>query len=166
MRVLALDPASITGVADGIAGGTPVLSTVKLRTSADDDFVDIMGRAAKWLQELLADPPRVVVLEKPVPPSASRDFDSTRMALGLDGLWTGIARARGCYVRHAPIQSWRAVVLKNGRMKGAEAKRSMVMLCKKLGWPAADHNAAEAAGIWMWACGEIRMKRMLSGVAA
>src|SRR5262245_62131379 len=148
MRVLALDPATITGVADGIAGGNPVLSIVHLRTSADDDFDDMMGRAAEWmLTRLRTDPPRVLVLEKPVPPFASRDFDSTRMGLGLDGLWTGLARASGVYVRHAPIQSWRKGVLGNGRIKGADAKRRMLGICKSLGWPAADHNAAEAAGI-------------------
>ena len=167
MRVLALDPATITGVADGIAGGTPVLSTVHLRKSPDDDFDDLMDRAARWmLERLVRDPPRVLVLETPVPPLASRNFDSTRLAMGLDGLWTGIARARGVYVRHAPVQAWRAGVLGNGRMKGPVAKARMVEMCKRLKWPAIDHNAAEACGIWIWACGEIKMRRMLSGLAA
>jgi hypothetical protein len=167
MRVLALDPATITGVADGIAGGTPVLSTVHLRKSPDDDFDDLMDRAARWMLERLAsDPPRVLVLETPVPPLASRNFDSTKVAMGLDGLWTGIARSRGVYVRHARVQEWRAGVLGNGRMKGPVAKARMVEMCKRLKWPAIDHNAAEAAGVWLFACQEIRARRMLGGLAA
>lgn len=168
MRVLALDPATITGVADGIAGGTPVLSTVHLRKSPDDDFQDIMCRAAAWMIGRLEarDMPRVVVLETPVPPLASRNFDSTRLAMGLDGLWTGIARSRGLYVRHVTVSSWRKGVLGNGRLKGPVAKARMVEMCKRLKWPAIDHNAAEAAGVWLWACSEIKMRRMLGGLAA
>jgi hypothetical protein len=81
-------------------------------------------------------------------------------------LWTGIARSRGLYVRHVTVSSWRKGVLGNGRMKGPVAKARMVELCKRLKWPSIDHNSSEAAGIWLWACGEIKMRRMLGGLAA
>lgn len=162
--ILAVDPSTMLGVAVGPSGGTPVLSTVKLRLDAGDDHVDVFKRAGRWLWELVArDPPDVLAIEMPLPPMLSRNFVSTRIGLGLDGLFTGIAGAAGVRIVHAPIGEWRKCVLGHGRMKGADAKRAMLTRCRQLGWDAPDHNAAEAAGIWLWACSHTSAAKGLFG---
>lgn len=160
MMVLALDPATLTGVADGEPGGTPRLSVVRLRHDPDDETDDLFRRAAEWLWRRIAtEPPDVMAIELPVPPHRARgvtQHSTTVLTMGLYGLFVGIARARGIKVVHAHIATWRKCVLGKGNLPGDQAKRAMLMRCKQLGWNAPDHNAAEAAGIWLWACGAIR----------
>jgi hypothetical protein len=46
--------------------------------------------------------------------------------------------------------------LGSGRLKGRDAKTAMVRLCRALGWGEdVPHDAAEAAGIFLWASGQI-----------
>lgn len=156
--ILALDPATLTGVADGVPGGTPMLSVVRLRDDADDPPEELFRRAATWLWTRIAtDPPALLAIERPVPPHQAKGFTqakTTVISMGLHGLYIGIARARGIKVVTAPISTWRKAVLGKGNLKGEQAKYLMMMRCKHLGWSAPDHNAAEAAGIWLWACGQ------------
>ena len=156
-RLLALDPASITGVADGYIGGTPTLTVWKLREDADDEAADIFRRAARllWLRISL-EKPDVMAIEMPVPPHSAKGYTqyaTTLISIGLFGLFTGIAGAARIKVVPAHIATWRKAVHGKGNLKGPDAKRRMVGLCRQLKWEAPDHNAAEAAGIWMWAAG-------------
>lgn len=156
--VLAIDPATETGIADGIAGKIPALSVLRLRHDPDEDHDDLFRRAALWLwRRISVAAPDFLVIEAPVPPHRAKGFttyNTSALALGLNGLYVGIARAAGVHVITAPIRTWRKGVLGRGDLPGEVAKRAMVKHCRLLGWDAPDHNAAEAAGIWLWACGQ------------
>lgn len=156
--ILALDPATLTGVADGIPGGIPVLSVVRLRNDPDDEAEELFRRAATWMWgRINADPPAVLAIEVPVPPHQAKGFTqhkTSALMLGLYGLYVGIARARGIKVIRAPIRTWRKCALGVGNLPGEQAKAAMMKRCKQLGWYSPDHNSAEAAGIWLWACSQ------------
>lgn len=156
--ILALDPATLTGVADGVPGSDPVLSVVKLRRDEDCTHIDLIRRAADFMWRRMAnDRPDLVVIEAAVPPHAVKGHTtarSTEVLQQVRGAYIGIAAAAGVKVVEVHIRTWRKSVLGMGNLPGARAKYLMMQQCKHLGWNAPDHNAAEAAGIWLWACSQ------------
>jgi hypothetical protein len=157
--ILAIDSATATGICTGRPGETPKLETRRWRADETDSAEDIYGRAVVWMATRLRDDlPALVVIEQPVPPSAAwgqTNHDTTLITIGLFGIFCGLAKAKGVRAMRAPISSWRKYFLGRGNLKGDVAKRQAVRLCRELGWDAPDHNAAEAAGIWSWACAQV-----------
>jgi hypothetical protein len=156
-RILALDPASTTGVADGYIGDTPALSVWRLREDADDEPHDIARRAARllWLR-ISHEKPDVLAIEMPVPPHSAKGHTNaatTVITQGLYFLYTGIAGAARIKIVPAHIRRWRKAILGQGNLKGDIAKARMMAMCRRMSLDPPDHNAAEAAGIWMWAAG-------------
>ena len=155
MDILALDIAKVTGVARGHAGSTPALS-VQIFGRRDDDDAETFGRATLWFARLLRDePPELIAVERPLPV-----YDST-LLYGLRGIAIGLARAKHVPVIQVPVATWRKFFLGRGDLRGPEAKRRCVKLCAQLKWSAPttragdpDHNAAEAGGLWLYACSQ------------
>ena len=156
--ILAIDAASQCGLAYGEPGSTPVLESIALRKDETDDEVDIFGRAHMLIYKRLeeADLPTLIVIERPIPSSKiknNKTTDAGQMILkGIYAIFAGAARAHCIPVWPANIQKWRKYSLGAGNLTTADAKRKSVALCKHLGWHAIDDNAADAAGIWLWAC--------------
>jgi hypothetical protein len=150
LRVLALDVATRTGVADGQPGDTPSLALVKFGREFDQPG-DVFTRAALWIMRRLAtDRPDLLVLEAPLP-----KFDSS-LLMGLRGVMLGIAGANDVRTVEVSVATWRLYFLGAGNLKGADAKARAVALCARLGWgDDLDHNAAEAAGLWLWGCAQV-----------
>jgi hypothetical protein len=156
--VLALDPATKTGYATGRAKETPSLATVDF----GDEFAnhdDIFRRAHYWLAGILrAQVPDLFVIEEVVPPSAIQGrttHSGSIISVGLSGLFIGMAGAHGIPVLRAPISTWRKCFLGRGNLPRDSAKLAVKRQCRTMGWAYEDDNAAEAGGIWFWACGQI-----------
>lgn len=155
MQIMAVDCATRTGVAFGAPGLAPDICTFNFRKHRTDTPEDIFGRAVAFAATRFRDHrPDVMAIEEPLPGGKSRNADSTSIAHGLYGIFTGVAKAKGVHVLPAPIGTWRKFFIGRGNLPGAKAKAECVALCRRLGWhvPGDDHNAAEAAGIWAWAC--------------
>jgi hypothetical protein len=151
----------LTGIALGHPGATPLLSTVNLARDLDDPC-DVFARALNWWRTL-GHVPDLLVIEAPVPPSKAwgeTNFKTTHISLGLNAIFTGLATQQKIPVLSAPIAAWRKFFLGRGNMKGADAKLACVRLCRTLHWLAPDHNAAEAAGIWLWGCSQVAPKNV------
>jgi hypothetical protein len=173
MLILALDPGKRTGVAIGEPGKRPRLLTFNFGRDLDDPE-DVFVRAMKWIERALdgaldlafdepMGKPTVLAIEAPVPPSGKfgfTNFDTTLATLGMSVIFRTVARSRGIPVKLAPINSWRKYALGRGNLKGKDAKAGMIRLVKGLGWGDHDHNACEAAGVWLWACGQIAPQRV------
>jgi hypothetical protein len=150
--VITFDPAKTCGCAVGPIAGKPALSSHVL---GDDDTpnTDVFGRAAGLVCDLVnLYQPVLIAVEQPFYKDGESNYATTVMLHGLYGAITGAARARRVLVWPVAVSTWRALALgtsKFGSRNGA--KRAMMALCAQLGWPAADDNAADAAGIWMWA---------------
>lgn len=153
-KILALDVATRTGVAEGRPGEVPRLQTVDFR--AGDDLSMLYANATTWLAtKLRDDQPDLVVIERVVPPSGAMghtNHDTTMISIGTFAIMCGIVRCKNVRLEYAPINTWRKHFLGHGRLPGAQAKRQAQQRCALLGWDAPDHNAAEAGGIWDWAC--------------
>jgi hypothetical protein len=160
--ILAIDPATRSGVADGAPGSAPRLSVENFRHDETDDLADIYGRATFWLADRLrTNPPTLIVIEAPVPPSGAKGFtnhSTTMVTIGLFGIFVGIAKCKGIVVRTVHIATWRKHFLGRGNLPGDEAKRQCVKMCRMFDWGAPDHNAAEAAGIWSWGRSQLTPK--------
>lgn len=180
MIILALDPARRTGFALGRPGRQPLLGVARLANKLDEPD-DVFGRASAWINkilcgEILDEVPTLLAIEAPIAPAevaGFTNFNTTRIALGLQGIFRGAARARGLRILPAPINSWRKYCLNSGNMRGAAAKAAMVRLCRQLGWgDDVPHDAAEAAGIFLWAESQIaphlatRPEPIFSGASA
>src|SRR6202790_5370466 len=156
-KILALDVATKTGVAEGRPGEVARLQTIDFR--GDDGLTGLYGRATLWMATTLRDePPDLVVIEKPVPPSAAfghTNADTTLITIGMFGILCGIVHCKSIRLEIAPISTWRKHFLGRGNAPGVLAKEMALERCALLGWggwgAGIDHNAAEAAGIWDWA---------------
>lgn len=154
-KILALDVATKTGVAEGRPGEVPRLKTINFRGKDKDDLTELYGYATLWMATKLRDnPPDLVVIEKPVPPSAAfghTNADTTLITIGLFAIFCGIVHCKSIRLEIAPISTWRKHFIGKGNHNGVIAKRLSLERCALLGWEAEDHNAAEAGGIWDWA---------------
>jgi hypothetical protein len=160
MLILAIDPATVTGCAEGEPGKTPLLTSHRFRNARADEPVEIAyQRATFWLANRLKDPPLPdeIVIEQPFA-TVNTTFDTALIALGLYGIFCGIALCKNISVRPVKVQTWRKAILSAGNLKGKIAKEEAEVLCKRLEWMAPDHNAAEAGCIWLWGCGMLSPK--------
>lgn len=170
--IIALDPATHCGCAVGTVGGTPRLSSVTMRDSRDDPVEDVYGRAARWFGQVLdRHEPVLVAVEKPFYSTGNTNFSTTAMLQGLYAVLTGIARARGIVVWPVSVATWRKYTLGTSKLGSREdAKRTMMKLCRQLRWSAPDDNAAEAAGVFIWAsakyspAGVVRVEPLFVGM--
>src|SRR5690348_4826887 len=151
--IISLDPATRTGCAIGVPGDVPKLSSVAMRDNKDDTHEDIYGRAARWFDQVIQrHQPVLVAVEKPFYATGNSTFSTTVVLQGLYAVFTGIARSRNVTVWPVTVQTWRKHSLGTSKLGGRdEAKKAMVKLCKMLGWSAPDDNAADAAGVYIWA---------------
>jgi hypothetical protein len=154
-KILALDVATRTGVAEGRPGEVPRLRTINFRGDDKNDLTCLYGRATLWMAMTLRDnPPDLVVIEKPVPPSGAfghTNADTTLITIGLFGIICGIVHCKSIRLEIAPISTWRKHFIGKGNAPGVIAKQMALDRCRLLGWKPEDHNSAEAGGIWDWA---------------
>lgn len=153
MLIMALDPASTTGVCIGEPGQSPRLFSKAFKRDETDDPKDVFRRATRWLAEHLQTE-RIdhLAIEAPFP---SQNFATSMISLGLFGIFTGIAGCKGIQIKLVQISSWRKYFLSNGRLSKEQAKRQSMQVCEAMGWKADGHDSAEAAGIWSWAVTQI-----------
>ncbi|MDB5612122.1 MAG: hypothetical protein JWP25_9022 [Bradyrhizobium sp.] len=159
MLVMAIDPATKSGFCEGATSATPRICTVNFRHDASDGPEDICGHAIAWFADRMkSNPPNLIAIEQPFP---SQSFDTSLITLGLYAIFTGIAKCKDVELLTVPIQTWRKYFLGRGNLKGDEAKRQCVKLCAQLGWKADDHNGAEAAGIFSFACSQVAPRNVV-----
>lgn len=88
---MALDAASIVGVAEGRAGEVPLLYSMKF-SRKDDEPEDVGGRAMAWFQVRLEEfNPDVVYIEAPMSPGARGIKSNPATTTLLIGLWFALA---------------------------------------------------------------------------
>ena len=158
--ILAIDAATRCGFAFGEPGKTPLLESIALRRPTDPRTV-AFGNASRIIYKFINSPtpPVLVVIEGTVPLikiKGKRKTDAGASVLkGLYAIFAGAAEAHGIPVQSANIQKWRKHSLGAGNLTTEEAKRRSMQMCERFGWQAADDNAADAAGIWLWACSQV-----------
>jgi hypothetical protein len=170
--ILALDSASVTGVAIGEPGSDPFLEAVTFGGRDFDTDYDVWARAQVWLIRLIAarleagNPIGMLVIEQMVPQFTPRREDGApaqgtgdkSLQIGIFACLTAVAVNKSIPILVAPIRTWRAYCFGSGNMKKKMAKSMALETCSRLGWDVPDHNAAEAAMQWLWACSKVAPK--------
>ena len=151
--IIAIDSSSHVGCAIGAIGSAPKLTSIAMSDGAGDRHEDIYGRAARWItNKISACHPVVMAIETPPYMVGKSNHNTTQVLIGVYAIMTGIARASNITVWQVSVSTWRKHTLGTSKFGGrAEAKRAMMKLCQQLGWSAPDDNAADSAGIWIWA---------------
>lgn len=152
--ILAIDPATATGICHGQAGGTPSLMTKRFRISPGESNARVWGRAVYFMNGALADC-EAVAIEKPPYIIGNTNHATTEFLLGLYGAICGVVESRQIQLHEVAPNAWRKHFFGTGKLARADAKAEAMRRCRYLGWPAPDDNAADAAGIWLWACSQL-----------
>jgi hypothetical protein len=149
--IFALDIASNMGICEGVAGERPRLYSERLVKEHDNED-DCFARAIKWVKRRTdLDLPDYVFIEAPIPAVAMQgrtNANAVAMLWGLAACIAGTFRARNIPVRRCNIQAVRKRFIGHGNLKGDEAKRQTVALCRALGWDPPNHDSADAAAVW------------------
>lgn len=160
MRVLALDQASKTGWALGtVDGGISSCGSVIVRGEEVGDF---LLDFEKWFGLFLSlNEVDLVVFETPILP-AQTQIKTLRKLYGLAGLIEMEALRRRVEVRECFQQQWRAKFIGATRAPKELTKHSdrqkwikerSLERCRALRYPVANHDEADAAGIWHFVAG-------------
>lgn len=152
--ILGIDPATSSGFALGVAGTNPQLQTRRWAIPGDT-IADRCGRAANYIESVIAEfAIDLVAIEAPPNMGGRTTWATTEILQRLYGVFTGAARRHGLELLEVTPSTWRKTFLGtgNGNLERADAKRAVLVQCRRLGWLAPDDNAADAAGIWFHAC--------------
>jgi hypothetical protein len=157
LDVLALDVATTTGYARGLVGGIPIAGSVKFGGRSNNPN-DVFSDAMHWIEQKLDQQPRpdILIIESLLPGNAKRGFTSKavhdRLA-GLHGIVRAVAGDKGIpQVCEAAVGDVRQHFIGDRHCKSAKAKNETLLQCRALGWPASDHDAADALATWSFAC--------------
>lgn len=161
MIILALDLASVTGIAVGLPGGAPTAWSFDLGAGRSEDhrFSQALVLTHKLIER---HKPDLLAIEAPVGGPKTSHF--------LVGL---VACVRGCaFNRKVRIESYNIAAIrkhfvgghvtsaaykhldpKRRKNEARKAGKNLVMnRCRQLGWQCDDDNAADAAALWDYAC--------------
>lgn len=156
MRVMALDIATNMGVAVGIAGGAPRAWSVHLGEAPDERrFSRLLTVTAKLLTE---HQPDLVAIEAPIGGKMKSNY-----LIGLAACARGVCFNRGVRSEVCEISTVRKHFLgkhftskhfPGKSLKDAKAaiKVQVIARCGMLRWHVEDSDAADACGIWDYAC--------------
>lgn len=152
MKFLALDVATITGVAVGEPGGTPVAWSVDLGKKKSED--DRFAAALRMTHDLITKhTPTHIAVEAPVGGPKTSHY-----LVGLLACIRGTVRARGLPLEVCAISAIRKHFigrnlqvrdypgLKPAHAK-AQIKGEVMARCRLLGWEPEDDNAADALAL-------------------
>lgn len=156
MKVLALDIATVTGCAVGVAGDKPVAWSVDLGKAPDERrFSNVLRLTSDLLAEHAPD---LLAVEAPVGGPKTSHY-----LVGLLACVRGCAWNRSVPVEMCAIASVRKHFLGKALstkdfpgLKPAAAKRAIkeqvMNRCALLGWNVPDADAADAAAVWDFTC--------------
>jgi len=142
-----------TGLAFGRPGELPRLSSRGFAPWEGASLSECASAVIRWLPELLSTyQPDLVVIEAALPPAASRDQISARLALGADFVIKGACHIRGIRCVECHNGTWKAWFLGTSRLKSDRAKQRAIEICQSMGMSPKNGDEADAAAIWFWAC--------------
>lgn len=160
MKVLALDIATQTGIAIGDVGGAPKCYSVDLgkKDSHDVRFSRLLRMVDRLIRE---EKPDYIAVEAPIGGPQASAF-----LIGLVAIVRAVSAARGvpCEDLHigsvrkhflGKVPTTRGMAAKDKRAAVAAIKGLIVARCRSLGWNVPDHDSADAAACFDFACSSL-----------
>lgn len=155
MVILALDPATKTGFAQGDAGAVPRSGSVRLKRPDEEPGVAAFNVLAFLRDRFVLDKPDLVACEHWLAPVAMKGQDAMILQLMVHGVIAAVCRAYSVRLETVPVQTWRRHYI--GKAHGGErgeSKRMVLARAKALRHlppECFDDNQADAVGIFDWA---------------
>lgn len=122
------------------------------RVPGAEDLPRACGALSNSIKELAAlIKPKFVVIEAPL--QIQGGGSNARVALVLISLYgaaIGASHTAGAFTIDGHVGTWRKHFIGVGNLKSDEAKRATIERCRLLGWPAQNHDEADACGLWSW----------------
>ncbi len=147
MRAVGLDISSHCGWAAWDGHRPAPLLGVKHVVGWQYDIESMLELWRNWLAHFFeAHNPEVVFIEAWMLPQHG-DAATVEKQVALTSFTRWACKVSGRKVAMVHAASWRKSFLGSGRGTTDEFKRRALGACAALGWNAADHNAAEAAGV-------------------
>jgi hypothetical protein len=158
-----VDLATNAGLAQGVPGERPVLSSKRFGKPGDSDD-KVLAECGRWVADLLGDDetkfPMAVYVEAPMGIGARSGDDgkaartSSRALTRCTALWGAVAGV--CGVAEIPcervaVSTVRAFFIFQGHAKTDVAERETMRMCRVLGWTPQNHDEADAAAGFHWA---------------
>lgn len=138
-----------TGCAFGKPPGLPKLFHKEFGEASN--LTDCAASMLDWVPEILAVyQPDVVLLEAALPPIASRDQNSARLALGADFLIKGFCARNAIKLIEVDGGTWKSRILGTSRLKTPEVKKRSMALCKAFDLDPRNHDEADAFAVWLY----------------
>ena len=161
--ILALDVATTLGWARGRVGNCPSSGSIRFDGGAARPTDNqVFGAALNWIVALFEQGPlpNILIMEALLPPTAMTGETTTAVRDrlgGLHGIMRGVAHRYGVgEISTVSVGAVRSHFIGDRSLRRAAAKREVLYKCQALGWPARDHNAADACAIWHFACSLIK----------
>jgi hypothetical protein len=158
IEILALDLATVTGWARGAPGDIPRCGTVRFASGEGASNNAIFANALTWCSTFLKQEPRPVsiILEAMLPPQAMKGETNRKtrdLLAGLHGIVRAVAHCRGIY----EISDVSVLAVRRHFCGDQQAKKhDVIERCQLFGWDVGNHNAADAAACWHFACSLVR----------
>lgn len=159
IRILALDIATVTGLAFGTPGDQPYYFAHRMAKTGDDDD-DAVAEMIRWLNGIFKTyQPTHFYREASLPSSGmgakTTHATSTRLiglnkAAGATAVLRGIPRSNR---RDVFPQTHRKFFV--GQARPENPKAATIKRCREMGWEPQDDNVADALAIWSFACAQI-----------
>lgn len=156
--VFTLDLSSRTGWAYGPVGARTPLCGVWVLAEGDlgvtlASFDNELDDAIKLHR------PRLLMVEAPLPPTATSHANTWRQQLGLAALAETAAYRHSVPYREVAASTVRAAIIGTARFPRGQAKPAILAYCQSQGWRVPDDNAGDACITWKFACREIEGRR-------
>lgn len=149
----AFDPSYTTGWAHCAGDGTRPASGVWDIPKAPTlrSLGATKSRIAKLTHDLLTSREvKIVAIEEPFQSFGAKNSMTQIVLWSLNGEIQRVCHDLNIECVVVPPARWRSLFLGGGNWKRDAAKDCAVQRCRDLDWPAIDHNAAEAVGLWAW----------------
>lgn len=162
--VLALDLASVSGWALGEPGAEPQHGSIRF-AAAGASHEAIFAKAYCWMWDMCdVHAIGTVVWEAPLATifkRGSTNSNTTTLLYGLPAVIGAAAYLCGIYdIRKAETRDVRNYFI-GANPKRVKAKPMVMYQCRKMGWPVADDNEADALALWSYMCALIDPKLAL-----
>ena len=152
--IVAIDCATVSGVAEVEPGAKPRFYSVRF-ASPGDEHPETFKRALVWIARRLAiGDVAAVYLEAPLRMGAASGQTNADTVLRLNGLWAVIsaaAKSRGVRYRDVSVQDARRVFIGERGLRREEAKERAMRMAHLIGWDPNNLDEADAAAVLLYA---------------
>lgn len=157
MRLLALDIATVTGVAVGETSGAPVCFSERLGEAGapHGHRFSRMLEFTAWL--IKRHDPEAIALEAAIAAGPAGGAERVQLAMGLRATVLAIAYRKRVRVYEYPVSAIRKHFIGRSGMKRAEAKKATLSRCAQIGWSVQNDNEADAAAVWEYSRARLRL---------